>query len=161
MSDRGKIMGIDYGDVRIGIAVSDVDQIVAFGRTSIQNTSQNDAIKKIKEICDEEKIVEIVVGLPLSMEGKHTEQTDKTKVFGEKLKEVTNLIVNYQDERLTTMESDAILYTLGVRGKGKSKIATKKKEKDKIAASLILQNYLNLVTRENREAGETLSHNNK
>ena len=146
----GKILCIDYGDVRIGIAVSDNGQTVAFGRESIQNISDKDSIAQIKRICEEENIVEIVIGLPLSMEGDHTQQTDKAEAFGDKLKDATNLPVKYHDERLTTAESDAILYTLGVRGGGKSKIATKKKEKDKIAASLILQNYLNLVTREKK-----------
>lgn len=148
MPKKGKLLGIDYGDAKIGIAISDDSQTVAFGRVLLKNESRQIVIKKIKELCEEEGIVGIVIGLPLNMEGEKTLQTEKVESFAQALTEEINLPVNFHDERLTSMESDAILYTLGVRGSGKSKKIVKKQEQDIIAASLILQNYLNLHLRE-------------
>ncbi|MFC1655368.1 Holliday junction resolvase RuvX [Patescibacteria group bacterium] len=146
MPDKGKVLGIDYGDAKIGVAISDESQTVAFGRVLIKNKSRESVIKQIKEICDSEKVVEIVIGLPLNMDGEETAQTRKVEQFGDVLESQIGLPVNYNDERLTSAESDAILYTLGVKGSGKSKKNVKKQEQDIIAASLILQNYLNLLT---------------
>jgi putative Holliday junction resolvase len=148
MPNKGKVLGIDYGDVKIGIAISDESQTVAFGRVLIKNKSQKDTIAQIKKLCEDENIVEIVIGLPLNMDGEKTEQTRKVEQFGEELKSEIGLPINYHDERLTSAESDAILYTLGVTGSGKSKKNIKKQEQDIIAASLILQNYLNFKLRE-------------
>jgi putative Holliday junction resolvase len=139
---KGKILGIDYGDVRIGIAVSDVDQTIAFGRKAIKNLSYKQVIEEIVKICKEEKIVQIIIGLPLGLDGRKTDQTKKVEFFVSKLKEHLDIPINYQDERLTTKESNGILTTLKIRRKEKK---FKKQQKDIIAASLILQNYLNLI----------------
>ncbi len=144
MPKKGKLLGIDYGDAKIGIAISDESQTVAFGRVLIKNKSHEAVIKQIKEICDKEKVVEIIIGLPLNMDGEKTKQTRKVEHFGETLRLQIGIPIKFHDERLTSAESDAILYTLGVKGSGKSKKKIKKQEQDIIAASLILQNYLNL-----------------
>lgn len=142
MLEKGKVLGIDYGDKRIGIAISDVDQTMAFGKTSIENSSLKEVIKSIIDLCNAEKVVKIVVGLPLSMEGKKTAQTEKVENFVNALKEPVKIPIEYHDERLTSLSSDVILNTLDIRGKSKHK--TRKTERDIIAASLILENYLHL-----------------
>ncbi|MCD6109263.1 Holliday junction resolvase RuvX [bacterium] len=138
---KGKALGIDYGDKRIGIAVSDNEQQMAFVRDNIKNTSKRKVIKKIKELCEQEKIILVVVGLPLNMEGENTEQTLKVIGFVNELKKAINQKIVYHDERLTTKRSDVILTSIGIRGKDR------KEKIDSIAASLILQNYLDLLAK--------------
>lgn len=145
--DEGKVLGIDYGHVRVGIAVSDYVQSIAFGRDSIKNKSRKYLLKEIREICKTEKIVKIVIGLPLNMEGKNTSQTFEAKKFGKLLEKATKIPVVYNDERLTSVESDGILNALGYRG------PQKRNEKDKIAASIILQNYLDLIGKKGQNRG--------
>jgi putative Holliday junction resolvase len=146
MTQKGKILGIDYGDKRIGVAISDPDRMVAFGKTVIQNESLEKAVGAVKNLCEEEKITEIVLGLPLNMDGTETEQTDKVKKFKDSLEQAIKLPINLHDERMTSVESDGILNTLGVRGNAR------KEEQDKIAASLILQNYLDLIGKQGSES---------
>lgn len=136
--EKGKILGIDYGHVRVGVSVSDYDQTIAFGRNSIKNDSKRSLFKSLRDICEKENIIKIVVGLPVNMEGEYTAQTLEVKKFGEALQKLIDIPVVYHDERLTSVESDVILSAIGYSGK------EKRKEKDKIAASLILQNYLDL-----------------
>lgn len=149
MTIKGKALGIDYGDRRIGIAVSDNQQQVAFGREYIKNTTKKEVIQKIKALCEQDQITLIVVGLPLNMDGDDTEQTRKVRLFTEDLKKAVNQEIVLHDERLTTKRSDAILASIGKRGN------VKKEEKDIIAASLILQNYLDLLGKsQGKEKGD-------
>ena len=138
MPETGKVLGIDYGDANIGIAVSDIDQEISFPKTTIKNLALDDAILQINNLCKELNIVEIVVGIPVSMSGESSEQTTKTLDFVNKLKKSIKVPVVLHDERLTTHESHVILTSLNTK-------ATKEKRiKDVIAASLILKNYLEL-----------------
>lgn len=129
-------MGIDYGDARVGVALSNPEKQIAFGREMILNKSKNAVIYRIKQIIEEDNVELIILGLPLSMEGEDTAQTTKVRKFGNLLSKAVKTPIVYNDERLTTYESDGILTSIGVSGRNK------KKEKDIIAASLILQNYL-------------------
>lgn len=142
MTNKGKALGIDYGDRRIGIAISDDGREVIFPREYVLNTGNQEVIKKIKQLCEQEKIVLIVVGLPLNMEGEDSGQTKKVRKFTESLKEVVDAEIALHDERLTTRRSDVILTSIGKRSKRED---AKKEEIDSIAASLILQNYLDLL----------------
>jgi len=144
MKDLGKIVGIDYGDARVGVALSDPEKSIAFGREMILNKSKNAVIYRIKQILTEDNVELIVLGLPLSMEGEDTEQTMKVRKFGELLSKAVKTPIVYHDERLTTYEGDGILTSIGMSGRNK------KKEKDIIAASLILQNYLDLKSEKAR-----------
>jgi len=141
MTNKGKALGIDYGEKRIGIAVSDNQQQVAFARDYILNTGKAEAIQKIKTLCEQDKITLIVVGLPLNMEGVDSEQTRKVREFAKELAEAVNTKIVLHDERLTTKRSNVILTSIGKREEAK------KEERDSIAASLILQNYLDLLAK--------------
>lgn len=145
--NKGKVLGIDYGHVRVGIAVSDVERTIAFGRMTLENKSKKYLIEKINDICSDDNIKEIVIGLPLNMDGSETKQTKHVKKFGNLLKSSLNIPVKYHDERLTSLESDGILNALGYGGR------EKRKDKDKIAASLILQNYLDLKGKRGQNRG--------
>lgn len=139
MTTQGKVLGIDYGDQRIGIAVSDDNREITFVRDYMPNTGKRHVLQAFQEFCKDEHITLVVVGLPLTMEGTDSEQTKKVRRFVSDLKSVLDIPVVVHDERLTTRRSDVILTTLG------KKEHEKKERRDSIAASLILQNYLESV----------------
>ncbi|MBD3156210.1 Holliday junction resolvase RuvX [Candidatus Peregrinibacteria bacterium] len=139
MTTQGKVLGIDYGDQRIGIAVSDHNREISFVRDYLPNTGKRHVLNALQAFCETENITLIIVGLPLTMEGNDSEQTKKVRRFVSALKSVLDIPVVLHDERLTTRRSDVILTTLG------KKEHEKKERRDSIAASLILQNYLESV----------------
>jgi putative Holliday junction resolvase len=135
-----KIMGIDLGDKRVGIAISDPLKITAQGEC-VLDRKEASLIDKIKTLCQEEGVSEIVLGLPLNMDGSKGPKAQQAEVFGEILKERINLEVKLWDERLTTVVAErAMLEANTSRKKRKEKI-------DKIAAQLILQGYLDSIGR--------------
>jgi len=131
-----KILALDYGKVRIGMAIGETDLGIAFGWDLIENKSEGFVLAKIEKIILEEGIELIVIGLPKLLDGKETEQTEYTKKFAELLKEKFNLKVGFQDERLTSSEATKILRLQKIKEK------KQKGKKDVISAEIILQNYL-------------------
>ena len=131
-----RILGIDFGDRSIGLAVSDTLHITAqaIGRYRIQ--SKEDNKKYFQELVSSYEIGEIVIGLPLRMDGSPGTRVEKTKKFARWLEMTLNLPIVFWDERLTTQEALKML-----RGQ---KINYRKKKilKDQISASLILSSYL-------------------
>jgi putative pre-16S rRNA nuclease len=138
MTNKGKALGIDYGDRRIGIAVSDDSRRVVFPRDYISNTSKAEVIQNIKTLCEQDQITLIVVGLPLNMEGEDSPQTIKVRKFAEGLGGAVDQEIVLHDERLTTRQSDTILTNIGM------KTPAKREEKDSVSAAIILQNYLDI-----------------
>jgi putative holliday junction resolvase len=136
MSLSKRILGIDYGSKRIGIAVTDPLNIIARGVKTIFNTSQ--AIDEIKHIIDEFEVDTIVIGLPLNLKGKKGQQALEVEKFAHVLEITVGREVVYWDERFTSQTSHQTLIDMGVKKKqrqSKSKI-------DEMAAALILQSYL-------------------
>ena len=135
-----RIMGIDYGDNRIGIAVSDEFGWTAQGLDTITlENSIKKSLDKIVQIILEYGVERIIIGLPLNMNGTEGFRSQKTRDFAEKLGmrlKNKNIEIKFWDERLTTVSASN---TMKITGTKKSK---KKKHIDKIAAVLILQNYL-------------------
>jgi len=131
-----KILGIDYGDVRVGLAVSDVTEFLASGIGNVKITGMNNAVELVCQKIKEHNCEKIVLGLPLNMNGSHGEKADKIKVFGEKLKEASGLEVEYVDERLTTVIAHGFMNETGTHGK------KRKESVDTLSAQIILQNYL-------------------
>lgn len=137
-----KVLAIDHGVVRIGIALSDDTQTIAFGREAIKNDDK--AVGKIKQLAVDESISAIVLGYPLNLSGEKTEQTREVEKFEQKLKTafstagITGIQFIRYDERFTSkMAADSMLES-GMK---------KKKRQDKanidiISAALILQGYL-------------------
>src|SRR5690349_12023657 len=101
-----KILGIDYGLVRIGLALSDETQTIAFGKETIQNDSK--AIEKLKKIIHEENVESVVIGYPLNLKGEKTSQTLKVESFEQKLRsaftpdELKRINILKWDERFTS-----------------------------------------------------------
>ena len=131
-----RIMGIDYGDARTGIAISDLLCSIV-GTTKVIHSRNMD--KTIAAVCDLLKgsdIGEIVVGLPKNMDGTEGARAELCKAFAQKLRETTGLPVTMWDERRTTVEAHNILSQHNYHGK------KRKDTVDAVAASLILEGYL-------------------
>jgi putative Holliday junction resolvase len=140
MSAKPRIIGLDIGDRRIGIAISDPLGITAAGLETIERTNTEKDVNKIADIAKRINAVEIVIGLPKNMDGTEGEQAQKSQSFGKKLARVTGLPIIYEDERLTTISAIRTLTLQGVKtGKRKDLV-------DMQAAAIILQKYLDRTT---------------
>lgn len=132
-----KIMGIDYGDARTGIAVSDLLCSIVGSTTVIHSRNDEKTIAKICELIQQNQVGEIVLGLPKNMNGTEGPRAELCREFAKKLEEATGLSVTMWDERRTTVEAHNILSQHNYHGK------KRKDTVDAVAASLILEGYLN------------------
>ena len=134
-----RILGIDYGEARVGIAITDALNITVQGLETIQrNNSDKTILKKIDEILTKYEIGTIVVGMPYTLKGTKSERTEKTEQFVHKLKcKYNKLKITTMDERLTTVEAHKTMNLLNVDKKKKKDIV------DTIAAVYILEAYVN------------------
>jgi len=131
-----RILGLDVGDKYIGVAVSDLLQLTAQSVKTIKRESKEKDFKEIENLIKEYDIKKIVVGLPKNMNGTLGPQSEKVIKFAEKIKNKFNIEIIYIDERLTTISAERILIESDVRRENRKKVI------DKIAASYILQMYL-------------------
>jgi putative holliday junction resolvase len=131
-----RIMALDVGDRNIGIAVSDALLMTAQGRSTLKRTSWEADLRHLRRIVDEDEIQKIVLGQPLHMDGRQSPQSQKVSRFGTKLSKALEIPVVYWDERLTSFAAEQHLEELGLKWRDR------KKHVDRIAAMLILQNYL-------------------
>jgi len=136
MNRKQRILGLDVGDRRIGIAVSDPLGITAGGLETIQRVNMEQDVNKVVQIAQKLDVVQIVVGLPLNMDGSAGSQAEKVKSFGRKLTRAYGVAVIYEDERLTTISAIRTLTIQGV------KTGNKKDLVDRQAAAIILQKFL-------------------
>jgi putative Holliday junction resolvase len=127
-------MGLDVGDSRIGIALTDPLGIIATPLTIISRDDEPAAIAKITDIVREKDVVRVVAGLPLNMDGSRGRQAEKTVTFVETLMHHLEVPVEYQDERLSTVSARELIQ--GVRK------TSRNTRYDAAAAALILQSYL-------------------
>lgn len=131
-----RIMGIDVGTKRIGIALSDETGILAQGKEIIERKNDHYAIEQIKKIIEEYKVSKIIVGLPLNMRGDYTESTLNSVKFSEMIKKEISLPTELWDERLSTKEVEDVMIEASVTRRKRKKVL------DKLAAQIILQGYL-------------------
>lgn len=137
MSGTGRVLGIDFGRKRVGLALSDPLRMVATPLETVDGESQKKATRRIRELLAGHEVSEIVVGLPLHMNGDRGELAEAAIAFGEKLgKQVPGLTVHMWDERMTSLEAERALQL------GEAKAARKKEMRDQLAAQLILQSWL-------------------
>jgi putative Holliday junction resolvase len=129
-------LGLDVGDVRIGVALSDPEGILASALSVVERKDDSLAIKDIIDIINQQEVERIIVGLPRSLDGRLGWQVTKVKEFVKRLSRYTKVPVDYRDERLTTVMARRLRRVSGGRrGKGKT-------SDDAQAAALILQSYL-------------------
>ena len=131
-----RIMGIDYGDARTGIAVSDLLCSIVGSTKVIHSRNMDKTIEAVCELLKRSDVAEIVVGLPKNMDGTEGARAELCKAFAQKLQEATGLPVTMWDERRTTVEAHNILSQHNYHGK------KRKDTVDAVAASLILEGYL-------------------
>ena len=146
-----RIMGLDFGSKTVGVAISDELLITAQGIEIIRRKEDNklrQTLARIEELIVEYNVTEIVLGYPKNMNDTLGERVHLTEEFKEKLERRTGLPVSLWDERLTTVAADRIMMEAGVRRENRKDYV------DQIAATLILQGYLDLKGRQ-RENGES------
>ena len=136
-----RIMGLDVGDKRIGIALSDLMGWTAQGLKTLERTNTKDDLKELERIANENQVHKIVVGLPKNMNGTLGPQSEKVQKFAAALKNRTNLEMIYWDERLSTVAAERSLIQADVRRKKRKTVI------DKVAATYILQNYLDSISK--------------
>ena len=137
-----RILGIDYGDARIGLALSDESETLSSPLGTISPKSMRKAIDEITAIVKEKGAGLIVLGLPINMDGSMGERVEKTKAFGSNLERVSGIEVVYKDERLTTVSAERSLLESGVRREKRKEVI------DTVSAQIILQGYLDARKRQ-------------
>lgn len=131
-----RIMSVDYGDVRTGVAFSDINEMLASPYTVIKESYQPKLIDKLCEIIKNENAEKIVIGLPRNMDGTYGYRADECRDLGANLQKACGLPIFYQDERLTTVIAHDILSANNVKGK------KRKETVDAVSAVMILQSFL-------------------
>ena len=133
-----RYLGLDLGSRTLGCALSDKSGIFARSYTIIRHNEEYDRlIKDVYGIVTLEKVEAIVLGYPKNMNNTEGPRVEASKAYGDKIKEIFGIPVDYQDERLTTVQAERMLVEQADVSRGK-----RKKVIDKLAAQLILQNYL-------------------
>lgn len=134
-----RIMGLDFGSKTVGVAISDALCVTAQGLEIVRREQENKLRKtlaRIEELAEEYQVEKIVLGFPKNMNNTQGERCEKTLAFKEMLERRTGLEVILWDERLTTVASDKLMMEAGVRRENRKQYV------DRIAASFILQGYL-------------------
>ncbi len=132
-----RILGIDYGDARVGIAASDIMGWTAQGIGTVKNRGLQKLIPELDKILKEYMPEKIVIGLPKNMDGTLGFRADATYEFADKLKEIFTGEIIFWDERLTTVGASRFLNETNTRGKARKNVI------DTVSACLILEGYLN------------------
>ncbi len=131
-----RVLALDFGEKRIGVAVSDPLGIIAQGVTVITRKDPETDLKEIEKIVGEYKAESVVVGMPINMDGTKGKSAEKVNEFVETLKSRLSIPVHTYDERLSTKESEKFLISADVSRKKRKSVI------DKMAAQLILESYL-------------------
>jgi len=132
----GRIAGIDFGTVRIGIAVSDPERIIASPLENYTRRGKEQDSKRFRQLVTEERVALFVVGLPVHLDGRESEKSKEARQFGQWLNEITGVPVEFFDERFTSHEAEQ--YLLGAELTKKRR----KKRLDMLAAQIMLSAYL-------------------
>ena len=136
----GRILGLDYGDRRIGLALSDPSKMIASPFKFIINIGDGEVLDYLKILIAEEDIEAIVVGLPIGMKGQETKQTTKVREFAELLSSLT-IPISFEDERLSSISAEKSMIQQKIKtGHHKGMI-------DQRAAAILLQQYLDRYTK--------------
>lgn len=135
----GRVLGVDYGERRVGLALSDPLGMIASPLPTLNRRKGKRApVAPVARIVEENDVAGLVVGLPLGLDGEENDWTREVRSFGDALAERTGLPVTYQDERMTSVRAERAVRSLGLSKK-------KREEKERVdaaAAVLILQAYL-------------------
>jgi putative holliday junction resolvase len=139
-----RIVGVDFGERRVGIAISDPSATIAQPLTVlVRRAGKRPPVQAIANLVAEHDARHIVIGLPLALSGEENEWTKEVRTFGSKLAERTGIGVTFADERMTSIAAERAVRSLGLRKKAREQ----KERVDAAAAVLILQAYLDAQRR--------------
>lgn len=136
MSERRRLLGVDYGSVRIGLAVSDPDRKIGSPLITYTRRKPAQDANFFRPLVEEEQIGQLVVGLPIHLDGREGQKAVEARAFGQWLAEITSLPIVFWDERFTTKEAESALWSAGLTHK------RRKARRDQLAAQILLQAYL-------------------
>lgn len=133
---HGKYLGVDYGDKRTGLAECDVSGLIAGGIGTVSEGGMRKTAQRVADEAKNRNCKKIIIGLPKNMDGSEGPRADVIKAFGAILAELTQIPIDYYDERMTTMVAYRFLGETGTYGK------KRKQTVDTLSAQIILQNYI-------------------
>lgn len=137
----GRVLGLDPGERRIGVALSDPLGMIAQPHSMIDRRRQSVA-KELRRLVAEEDVTQIVIGLPTSLDGKERVAAERAREFGVAVKEATGIEPVFADERFTTSIAESVLIESGMRR------SARREARDKVAAAVMLQGYLDMMGRD-------------
>jgi putative Holliday junction resolvase len=147
VSTRTRLLGVDYGSVRIGLAVSDAERRLASPLAVYERRSPERDAEYFLALVESEEIGAIVVGLPVHLDGREGAKAAEARAFGAWLGETTSLPVKFWDERFSTVEAESALWQAGLTHK------KRKARRDRVAAQIFLQAYLDAGCPDESTAG--------
>jgi putative Holliday junction resolvase len=136
VSAATRLLGVDFGNVRVGLAISDPDRKFAFPLATRERCGSEADAAFYRELVAEEGIGGFVVGLPIHLDGRDSAKAIEARAYGALLHEITSLPVAYWDERFTSVEAESALWQAGLTHK------KRKARRDRVAAQIMLQAYL-------------------
>ncbi len=150
MSERGAILSIDYGRARMGLAIADSNTRMAQPFGTMERINRNEDMRRLRELVNEHGVKQIVVGLPLRLDGTRSEMADEAERFAQRVRKQIGLPVKMVDERLTSWEAERLLEETQGRFRHEEKSAGARNRKrppskatvDSVAAAVILKEYL-------------------
>jgi putative holliday junction resolvase len=131
-----RLLGVDFGTVRVGLAVSDRDRKIASPLATFTRRSAEQDQRYFARLVEVEEIGEIVVGLPMHCDGREGQKAVEARAYGQWLHETTGKQVVYWDERFTTVEAEGLMQGAGLTSK------RRKERRDRVAAQILLQGYI-------------------
>jgi putative pre-16S rRNA nuclease len=134
--DQGRVLALDLGKRRIGLALSDELGVTAQGLNTLERTNIRADLLRLRQLASESKVALILIGNPLHMSGREGRQAEHAREFGARLQAATGLPVEFWDERLTTVEANRVLRQSGIS------IEKRAKAVDRLAAVILLESYL-------------------
>ncbi len=147
MSTPGRLLGVDYGSVRIGLSISDPDRRLASPLAVYERRGREQDALYFRSLVSAEEIKAIVVGLPVHTNGREGQKAAEARAFGAWLAETTELPVTFWDERFSTVEAESALWQAGLTHK------KRKARRDRVAAQILLQAHLEAGCPDETSAG--------
>lgn len=131
-----RLLGVDYGKVRVGLAISDADCRIASPLTTYERRGAEPDARYFRDVVEREEVGKLVVGLPVHLDGRQGVKAVEARAYGKWLADVTGLAVIFWDERFSTVQAESALWEAGLTHK------RRKARRDRVAAQILLQAYL-------------------
>ncbi len=147
MSVKRRLLGVDFGTVRVGLAVSDQGHLISSQLETYHRQNEEQDRRHFQKLVDDEDIGLIILGLPVHLNGHEGEKARQARQFGSWLEKTTHLPVVYWDERFTSLEAENFLLSAGLTNK------KRKSRRDQLAAQILLQSYIEAGCPENPTIG--------